>query len=501
MDNQAEFWSEYKRFLHANLVTESPNPLSYNLSELCQTNLQEAFTIFKTIELNAVDSMISYAPLIEKLRSDISSCLTSGRKIFLIGCGASGRLAMLLKRIYEFEHINTPKQIISVSAGGDTTLIKAIEKFEDRKQYGVKQLLEQGYTDKDLVIGLSAGGESPFILGSVEFANQTSIYKPWLIFNNPINSLLKRNPEHIVQNINAMCLDVGPMALTGSTRLQATTAMQIAVALAFTNKNIADEIKQISSIIKAFPLENLAKITKKEADIIKNHEFVLYTTDTPLLGLSLLADITERSPTFNIIPFENSTEVDNKNYSPFYLKLNNVNSPNEVWQMLFGQDPTCLKWADFEATATDYINGFDLSKNSPRTNGAYLPKKQHLLSLKPHEGFIDIMLDDEKLSFELPNDILHKTIIYKLILNSHSTLMMGRLGYFSGNMMLSLKPSNFKLIDRAIRYSQFIINKNLPLTYHEVAKIVFAEIDKLQPGQSIVKQVVDQAYYIHKLVQ
>ncbi len=493
MDNQTEFWNEYKRFLHANLVTESPHHLSYNLSELCQTDLQEAFTVFKTIELNAVDSMISYTPVIEKLRTDISSCLKNGNKIFLIGCGASGRLAMLLKRIYEFEHINAAKQIISISAGGDTTLIKAIEKFEDRKQYGFKQLLEQGYTNKDLVIGLSAGGESPFILGAIEFANQSSRYKPWLVFNNPIDIILKRNPEHIVQNINAMCLDVGAMALTGSTRLQATTAMQMAVALAFTNKNIPHEIKQISSTIKALPLEHLAKITKKEADIIKNNEYVLYTTDNPLLGLSLLADITERSPTFNITSFENYTEIDNKNYSPFYLKLDNVNSPNEVWQMLFGQDPICLNWADFSATAIDYINGFDLSNNSPRANGAYLPKKQHLLSIKPHEGLINITLDDEKLSFELPRDILYKTIIYKLILNSHSTLMMGSLGYFNGNMMLSLKPSNFKLIDRAIRYSQFIINKNLPLTYHEVAKIVFAEIKKLQPGQSIVKQVVDQA--------
>ena len=500
MDNQADFWIEYKRFLHANLITESPHPLSYNLSELCQTNLKEAFAVFKAIELNALDTILAYAPLIEKLRTDINSCLNSGNKIFLIGCGASGRLAMLLKRIYEFEYLNASKQIISICAGGDTTLIKSIEKFEDSKQYGSRQLLEQGYTDTDLVIGLSASGESPFILGAVEFANQTSIYKPWLVFNNPIDSLLKRNTEHIVQNINSMCLDVGPMALTGSTRLQATTAMQLAVAIAFTNKNIASEIKQISSIIKAFPLEHLAKITKKEADIIKNNEFVLYTTDNPLLGLSLLADITERSPTFNITPFENSTEIDNKNYSPFYLKLDNVTTPNEAWQMLFGQDPTCLEWADFPATTISYIDGFDLSKNSPRATGSHLPHNQHILNLKPYEGHIDIALNNETIKFNLPNDILYKTIIYKLILNSHSTLMMGSLGYFSGNMMLSLKPSNFKLIDRAVRYSQFIINKKLPLTYPEVAKIVFTEIDKLKPGQSIVKQVVDQALNKQNLI-
>ena len=498
MDNQAEFWNEYKRFFHANLITESPNPLSHNLSELCQTNLKEAFKVFKTIELQAIDSMVSYIPLIQKLRIDIRSCLDNGHKIFLIGCGASGRLAMLLKRIYEFEHLDAPKQIISMSAGGDTTLIKAIEKFEDCNEYGRKQLLQQGYNDNDLVIGLSASGESPFILGALEYALETSKYKPWLVFNNPIDRLLLRNPGHIVQNINAMCLDVGAMALTGSTRLQATTAMQIAVALAFDNKDIAYEISQISSIVKTLPLENLATITAKETQTIKNNQFVLYSTDNPLLCLSLLADITERSPTFNIIPFENSTDINNKSYSSFYLKLDSARTPKEAWNILFGQDPTCLEWVDFPATKRSYINGFDLSSNSLRANGSYLPNKQHIMNLTPYDNHIDINLDDTTISFDLPNDTIYKTIIYKLILNSHSTLMMGSLGFFSGNMMLSLKPSNFKLIDRAIRYSQFILNKTLDLSYHEVAEIVFKEIEKLQPGQSIVKQVVDQAYCIYK---
>ena len=498
MDNQAEFWNEYKRFLHANLITESPNPLSYNLSELCQTDLKEAFEVFKAIELNAINTMVNYIPLIEKLKTDIKSCLDGGHKIFLIGCGASGRLAMLLKRIYELENPGIPKQIVSVSAGGDTTLIKSIEKFEDCRYFGSQQLLDQGYTYNDLVIGLSAGGESPFILGAVEYANEISKHIPWLVFNNPIDSLLKRNPKHIVANINAMCLDVGAMALTGSTRLQATTAMQIAVSLAFSNKNIKHEIDKIASIIKIFPLADMATITSNEASIIKNNEFVLYSTDNSLLGLSLLADITERSPTFNIIPFENSTEITNKNYSPFYLVLSNADTPRIAWQMLFGKVPTCLGWEDFPATDMVYINGFDLSRNSLRANGSYLPNKQHILSLKPHDERMDITLDGVSISFELPNDILCKTIIYKLLLNSHSTLMMGRLGYFSGNMMLSLKPSNFKLIDRAIRYSQFIINKTLDLSYHEVAELVFKEIEKLQPGQSIVKQVVDQAYCRYK---
>jgi N-acetylmuramic acid 6-phosphate etherase len=496
MHNQ--FWAEYKRFLHANLITEAPNPLSYNLSELCKNDLVQAFAIFQTIELNAINAMLSYVPLIEKLRHAINKCLAEKNKIYLIGCGASGRLAMLIKRIYEFEHPDLPKQIVCVSSAGDTSLIKAVEKFEDNREFGIKQLLQQSFTNHDLVIGLSASGESPFILAALEYANQNSKYKPWLIFNNPIDSLLKRNPTHIVQNINSMALDVGPMALTGSTRLQATTAMQIALGLALSDKDITEQIKEIYSTVKKIPLANLAQITVSEADIITNQQFILYTTSNPLMGLTMLADITERSPTFNLPPFENTTDSNINTYSPFYLSLTSADNPSEVWQMLLGQPPTCLEWTSFPATKIDYMNGFDLSRNSLRSHGKYLPYQQYTTSWEVSKDNIIIKLNDIAIEFDLPDNILQRTIIYKLLLNSHSTLMMGRLGYFTGNMMLSLKPSNFKLIDRAIRYSQFILNDKYNLSYHEVAEIVFAEIEKLQPNQSIVKQVVDRVYETHK---
>ena len=70
--------------------------------------------------------------------------------------------------------------------------------------------------------------------------------------------------------------------------------------------------------------------------------------------------------------------------------------------------------------------------------------------------------------------------------------MMGRLGYFSGNMMVSLKPSNFKLIDRAIRYSQFVLKEQymIEIDYTELAAVVFTQIEQLEAGQSIVNQVV-----------
>lgn len=538
-----EFWQQHQRFLKTSLVTETPHPLTYNLAELCQTDLAAAFKVFQQVELDAIHSLLKYAPQIRQLQQSITIALNAGNKIFLLGCGASGRLAMLLKRLWETYNPKQNKQIVCVAAAGDVSLIKSVEQFEDHGEFGVKQLITQGYTHNDLVIGLSASGESPFILAGVEHAKNTSQYKPYLVFNNPISSLLERNSQHILHKengINVLSLEVGPMALTGSTRLQATTAMQIALGLALCSKNpdISTQIRQIYQVIEQTPLESLANITQSEADILAKNEYVLYKTDNSILGLSLLADITERSPTFNLTPFENIADIHllNQNklpilcpvpscgepktsyninvepqYSPFYLCLANVNNVAEAWQSLLAQQPTCLNWQDFRETSEKYINGFDLSLMSNRAWGIYLSKVQHIESWQitsSHEHrlhseakndevgisrYFNIQLNNETCQIPLPQDLLQQTIVYKLCLNSHSTIMMGRLGYFEGNLMLSLKPSNFKLVDRAIRYSKFILSTkyNLDIDYKTIADIVFRQIPSLQANQSIVTNVVN----------
>ncbi|HLX52815.1 MAG TPA: SIS domain-containing protein [Aquella sp.] len=495
---KAEFWQNHERFLKDNLTTEMPNPKTHNLSQLCHSDIDQAFTLFKQIELDSINALKKYLPDIKRLQQNITNVLANGGKIFLIGCGASGRLAILLKRLWEHYNPGLDKKIISVSSAGDISLIKSVEQFEDNAKFGIKQLIRQGFTTDDLLIGLSASGESPFILAAVEYAALHSQYKPYLVFNNLAKSLLERNPKHIItnSNVNTLELDVGPMALTGSTRLQATTAMQIAlgITLCKPNANAKNELDKIIKLIKEFSLEKLSPITTLEAAYLASNEYILYQTNDVFLGLSILADTTERSPTFNLPVYENNLETNTK-YSPFYLSLTNVNSGIKAWEFLLGTKPTCLSWKSFPVTATSYIDGFDLSVNSTRSQGKYLPGKQHTSTWMISNNTLSIKLENRQINFGIPEDILYATILYKLCLNSHSTLMMGRLGYFSGNTMLSVKPSNFKLIDRAIRYSKFILEHEhgMIVEYKKLVDIIFEEIDKLEPNQSIVNNVVQAA--------
>ena len=80
-----------------------------------------------------------------------------------------------------------------------------------------------------------------------------------------------------------------------------------------------------------------------------------------------------------------------------------------------------------------------------------------------------------------------------MILNTHSTLVMGRLGRYEGNVMTYVRASNNKLIDRAIRYIDLIIrNKGIILSYEELARILFATIEKTPVDKAIVLATVEE---------
>jgi N-acetylmuramic acid 6-phosphate etherase len=82
-------------------------------------------------------------------------------------------------------------------------------------------------------------------------------------------------------------------------------------------------------------------------------------------------------------------------------------------------------------------------------------------------------------------------LILKMILNTHSTLIMGRLGRYEGNVMTYVRASNNKLIDRAIRYIDLILKtKKISLTYSDLTHILFEMIEKTPTDQSIVLATV-----------
>ena len=89
--------------------------------------------------------------------------------------------------------------------------------------------------------------------------------------------------------------------------------------------------------------------------------------------------------------------------------------------------------------------------------------------------------------------LLEEHLLLKMLLNTHSTLLMGRLGRYHGNVMTWVRPSNNKLIDRAVRYVSFLLGVDAErFTYAELVEACLEEFAKLGPDEPVVLRVVER---------
>jgi N-acetylmuramic acid 6-phosphate etherase len=202
---------------------------------LCHADLPRAFELFHQIDSHVFEVLKDQKNVLLSidLHHAIVTALQSGGKIFLVGCGATGRLSLSLetffRQTYEEYSTNIHNLIVSFMAGGDVALIHSIEKFEDFPEYGARQLRDLGFSKNDLLIASTEGGETPFVIGATEEASLISQWPPYFLYCNPDEVLVKalERSRKIIENpnIKKVNLTVGPMALTGSTRLQASTIL------------------------------------------------------------------------------------------------------------------------------------------------------------------------------------------------------------------------------------------------------------------------------------
>lgn len=494
-----------KEFRLGNLPTESPHPKTINLSELAKNNLSSAIDIIKSIDLDLFLFVESISDSIEVLKNDIKLTLDSGGRIFFCGCGATGRLSLALETIWKIKfHDNQElkNQVYSFMAGGDVALIHSVEKFEDFPEFGERQLRELGFKDGDLLISCTEGGETPFVIGATEASLNISFRKPYFLYCNPDDILVKTTERSrlVINNpkINKVNLTVGPMALTGSTRMQATTILMYYVGLALwfynqdTNK-IKNEIADVISFIKKTDFSFLEEFIKKEAEIYQKNEYLYYEADKDL-GISILTDTTERSPTFSLYPFENQND-EVKTPSLSYLLFINSHNKEDAWKELLQREPRTFHWQEVtKETSQERLLGFDFSSQLLKHRKKYLDVPHHhfKILLNKEKNTMTFILDELKEEISLNSlNLLSTHLILKILLNTHSTLLMGRLNRYESNLMTWVRASNFKLIDRTVRYVSILLTqKGVVTTYDELVHLCFRLKAETPRDQSLVLKMV-----------
>lgn len=497
-----EFLKSASKYQLGFLPTEQSHPMTKDLSDWCLKEPQKAIGALTQVDLAALHKMLEYLPQLEELKTDIEQTLAAGRKVYLCGCGATGRLSLSLEYLWREKHQGQKSEddVRSFMAGGDVALVHSLEGFEDFPEYGAEQLIQAGFQDGDLLISTTEGGETPFVIGATREAEKVSSRAPYFIYCNPtdlLQSKIQRSKDVIEDTrIKKICLFVGSMALAGSTRMQASTVLMLGVGLALLSANeklnFHDILSRWIRHYENFNFSQLENFIVEEAGIYQSGRSSIYVPND--WAITVFTDTTERAPTFSMPAFDNQL-FPKAEPSLTYVMLPGARTHAESFKKLLGRDPRSLNWRDRNfKTSDDYLKGFDFSAGA-------LPFRTQLWGGKePVQFHMDVQKD--RIQWRLPEHTaefprfgemaLLDHLMLKMLLNIHSTCLMGRLKRFEGNFMTWVSPSNGKLVDRATRYVLLLCERRgqRQPSYDEAVRALFEQLETIKEKESVVVKTV-----------
>jgi N-acetylmuramic acid 6-phosphate etherase len=226
-------------------LTEQRNPRSENLEKL---TTHELVRLFVEEEKLVQDALGTAAADLARAIETVTKSLRNGGRLFYLGAGSSGRIGVLDASEIP-PTFGAPAHLVQgVIAGGATALHQSVEGAEDEESAGALALDERGVKPADVVIGITASGRTPFVLGALARAKSLGA-KTILLTCNPHISAVAAGVSPAAGEIAAgtaaatdvdlvITLPVGPEILAGSTRLKAGTATKVALNIISTGAMI-----------------------------------------------------------------------------------------------------------------------------------------------------------------------------------------------------------------------------------------------------------------------
>jgi N-acetylmuramic acid 6-phosphate etherase len=396
------------------LVTEASHPMTANLSEVARQDIAAALKLLFDVD---ADVIRKYREFVEsgragEIKETVLRSLENGGRIFFTGCGATGRLSILLDSVWRdfwrqrrvaSSTLAPPKReegghatrdrvrggslaseiasdfenrTFSVMAGGDYALIKSVEGFEDFSMFGRKQLRDLGVRAGDVVFAITEGGETSFVIGTV-WEGVDAGARVFFVYNNP-DEILRRYVERsreIIEDkrIEKINLTTGSMAIAGSTRMQATS-IQLCVLLTILEMVVQElvyrtgvapvsDITESRDRLEACPTEFLAKLEELHS-----------TLKSPAL-LALLAKLVALEESvyraghkvnyfadrFGIDVLTDTTERSPTFCTPPFRKADDTTAAEswaflflpkkktpDAWRHLLKREPRCIAWNTME---------------------------------------------------------------------------------------------------------------------------------------------------------
>lgn len=242
------------------LTTEARNPDSENLDELDTLELVQL--------INREDAKVSVAVAeqasqIAMAIDLIAASLGSGGRLIYVGAGTSGRLGVLDAAECPPTFSADPGQVIGLIAGGSGALQHAVEGAEDSSSDGADDLKAVGLTASDVVVGITASGNAPYVVGALAHART--------IGAGSVAFSCNRGAAVLAGADIGIAVVVGPEVLSGSTRMKAGTATKMVlnmlttgamVKLGKTYGNLMVDLQATNSKLEDRSVRIVAALTK-----------------------------------------------------------------------------------------------------------------------------------------------------------------------------------------------------------------------------------------------
>src|SRR6478752_9053786 len=185
--------------------------------------------------INEEDQTVPFAvaeavPQIESLVQAITDKMLMGGRLFYIGAGTSGRLAVVDASECPPTYGVPYGLVVAIIAGGEKAITTAVEFAEDDREQGWKDLQAYNVSDKDVVIGIAASGTTPYVIGALNECRKHGI----------VTGSISCNPESPVSAAADFPIEVivGPEFVTGSTRMKSGTAQKLVLNMISTSAMI-----------------------------------------------------------------------------------------------------------------------------------------------------------------------------------------------------------------------------------------------------------------------
>jgi len=524
---QAEHFIKSEREFHLGMLpTEQSHPKSRGFAELVRRDIRAGIGMLQVVDRDVV------AAAARGFRSDafgelvgaLTVALETGSRIYFSGCGATGRLSILLEAAYrsfcrELESRLrgaagkriSPDAVASIMTGGDYALVRSVESFEDYQSFGRRQVTEMGLGRGDVLVAISEGGETSSVIGSVWQALEVGA-RVFFACNNPPDVLAAHvaRSRAVMEEPRIVKLDLssGPMAIAGSTRMQATTAELLVVGAALEIAvmgatgsgpvpSMEDYLNRFSRLLddlgRPAAIDAMSRWVELEEALWRNENAITYFGNEFLLDI--FTDTTERAPTFSLPPFRKCD--DRAAARPLAFVKNPLHATVEAWRRMLVRSPRCLAWD--ERTLRDLGADESICKRPPALGEAELYKfligneddptrraesgdvaamvicGEEIASIGSHlepafaraaSGFSNRATlaigaapahDLVGRSVCVPCALNHSTmrlwehLAIKLVLNTISTVTAARMGRVVSNWMAHVETTNKKLVDRGTR--------------------------------------------------